>query len=114
SAVGTLTLRRLTPADSTRLGSGMRLYDGAFIGTIQVDFAPLLGRPMSCLDSTVAPSARLTTPDSVLVSFTPGVADCGFSAVGRIVADTIIATWSETSFIGPVAGGPLRMVKQRR
>lgn len=99
TAQGTLTL-----SDSSA---------GYFQSNLQIDFVPLLGHPMSCFDPRPTRTAVSRSADVVSLSFTPGVADCGFSASGALRGDSLIGTWNEESFAGPVATGRFRMVRTR-
>ncbi|HKA57127.1 MAG TPA: DUF6174 domain-containing protein [Gemmatimonadales bacterium] len=84
---------------------------GEFVvrSSIDVDFEPMLERPMSCFDPRPVSTVIEGAEDDVRLSFTPHAADCGFSAHGAFAGDSIIGSWSETSFIGPVAKGRFRM-----
>lgn len=99
SAHGTLTL-----SDSNA---------GVFHSNLQVEFVPLLGRPMSCFDPRPTTTTVSRDGDVTFLGFTPGAADCGFGAQGTFLGDSLIGTWSEESFRGPVASGRFRMVRTR-
>jgi hypothetical protein len=99
SASGTLTL-----SDSNA---------GVFHSNLQIDFVPLLGRPMSCFDPRPTTTTVSREGDVTFLGFTPGVADCGFGASGTFFGDSLIGTWSEESFRGPIASGRFRMVRTR-
>jgi hypothetical protein len=45
--------------------------------------------------------------------FTPNVADCGFGASGILRGDSLVGTWGESNFAGPVVMGRFRMVRAR-
>ena len=92
---------RLT--DSTT-SSGLR-------STIDVDFTPLLGRQMSCFDPRPRSTGVERQGDTVRLRFTPSVADCGFGAYGVLHGDSLIGSWDETSFVGPVAAGRFVMTR---
>ncbi|HEY2378252.1 MAG TPA: hypothetical protein VGH98_19905 [Gemmatimonadaceae bacterium] len=77
--------------------------------TIDVDFTPLLGRPMSCFDPRPTSTTISQNGESTSLDFTPGAADCGFGASGKFYGDSLVGTWVETSFIGPMATGRFRM-----
>ena len=96
---------RLT--DSTASGDAVR-------SSIDVDFAPLLGRQMSCFEPRPRSTGVERRGDTVTFRFTPGVADCGFGASGVLRGDSLIGSWDETSFAGPVAGGRLVMTRSSR
>lgn len=85
--------------------------DGVVRSSIQVDFRPLLGRDMSCFDPRPTSTAISRGGENTILVFTPGAADCGFSASGKFYGDSMVGTWSETSFIGPVAVGQFRMIR---
>lgn len=85
--------------------------DGVVRSSIQLDFRPLLGREMSCFDPRPTSTAISQAGNNTSLHFTPGAADCGFSASGKFYGDSLVGTWSETSFIGPVAVGRFRMIR---
>lgn len=94
----------------------LRLSDTVATGnavrsSIDVDFTPLLGRQMSCFDPRPRTTGVERRGDTVTFRFTPGVADCGFGAIGVLRGDSLIGSWDETSFIGPVAGGRFVMTR---
>ena len=91
----------------------LRIGAGAHQATMDVDFGPLLGRQMSCYEP--GPRDIVITPaDSgrIQIGFTPAAADCGFGAAFHRSGDTLHGTWSETSFIGSVAEGAVRMTRR--
>jgi len=94
---------RLRLTDSTASG-GVR-------STIDVDFTPLLGRQMSCFEPRPRTTGVERQGDTVRLRFTPNVADCGFGASGVLRGDSLIGSWDETSFIGPVAAGRFVMTR---
>lgn len=96
---------RLT--DSTTSG-------GAIRSSIDVDFTSLLGRQMSCFDPRPHTTGVERRGDTVTFRFTPGVADCGFGASGVLRGDSLIGSWDETSFAGPVAAGRFVMTRSSR
>lgn len=85
--------------------------DNAVRSSIDVDFTPLLGRQMSCFDPRPRSTGVERRGDTVTFRFTPGVADCGFGARGVLRGDTLIGSWDETSFAGPVAAGRIVMTR---
>jgi hypothetical protein len=108
-------------AGSLRTARGrLRLTDsaGARPGILQsslaVDFASLLGRPMSCFDPPPTATAVEHDGDVVSLRFTPNAYDCGFSASGALRGDSLVGTWDETSFAGPVVMGRFRMRRAGR
>ncbi|HKW46108.1 MAG TPA: hypothetical protein VJN70_01630 [Gemmatimonadaceae bacterium] len=86
--------------------------DGQVRSSIQMDFRPLLGREMSCFVPRPTSTFISRAGENTSLVFTPGAADCGFSASGKFYGDSLIGTWGETSFIGPVAAGQFRMVRR--
>ena len=95
---------RLRLADSTTSGDAVR-------SSIDVDFTPLLGRQMSCFEPRPRSTGVERRGDTVTFRFTPGVADCGFGASGVLRGDSLIGSWDETSFVGPVAAGRFTMTR---
>lgn len=95
---------RLRLTDSTTTGDAVR-------SSIDVDFTPLLGRQMSCFDPRPRSTGVDRRGDTVTFRFTPGVADCGFGASGVLRGDSLIGSWDETSFAGPVAAGRVVMTR---
>jgi len=87
---------------------------GVFHSNLQIDFVPLLGHPMSCFDPRPTTTIVSHSADVTFLNFTPGAADCGFSASGAFFGDSLIGTWNEESFHGPVAAGRFRMVRTRQ
>lgn len=102
AASGATVLGTLHLADSSTGQSGRRS------SSIHVDFGPVLGRPMSCMDPVPTQTGVGISQDTVTLNFTPSVADCGFGAAGELRGDSIVGTWSEESFAGPVALGRFR------
>jgi hypothetical protein len=99
---------RLRLTDSTAgAGSVVR-------SSMDVDFTPLLGRQMSCFDTRPSTTGVERHGDTVRLWFTPGVADCGFGASGILRGDSLIGSWEETSFAGPVTMGRLLMKRSDR
>ena len=107
--------------DSVRTGSAQSAQgvlhladsDGVVRSSIQVDFRPLLGREMSCFDPRPTSTVIGHAGERTSLLFTPGAADCGFSASGMFYGDSLIGVWDETSFVGPVAAGSFRMIRAR-
>ena len=97
---------RLRLTDSTTSGDAVR-------SSIDVDFTPLLGRQMSCFEPRPRSTGVERRGDTVTFRFTPGVADCGFGASGVLRGDSLIGSWDETSFVGPVAAGRFTMTRAR-
>jgi len=81
-------------------------------GRMDVDFTAMLGRPMTCYSPGKVELQVESREPRLLIAFTPGVADCGFGANVEWSGDSITGMWSETSFVGPVAVGHLRMLRQ--
>lgn len=98
---------RLRLSDTVATGTAVR-------SSIDVDFTPLLGRQMSCFDPRPRTTGVERRGDTVTFRFTPAVADCGFGASGVLRGDSLIGSWDETSFIGPVAGGRFVMTRSSR
>jgi hypothetical protein len=98
---------RLRLSDTTAGGDAVR-------SSIDIDFTPLLGRQMSCFEPRPGTTGVERRGDTVTFRFTPGVADCGFGASGVLRGDSLIGSWDETSFIGPVAGGRFVMTRSNR
>ena len=96
---------RLT--DSTTSGDAVR-------SSIDVDFTPLLGRQMSCFEPRPHTTGVERRGDTVTFRFTPGVADCGFGGSGVLRGDSLIGSWDETSFAGPVTAGRFVMTRSSR
>jgi len=97
----------------------LRLTDSVSSGdavrsSIEVDFTPLLGRQMSCFEPRPRTTGVERRGDTVTLRFTPGVADCGFGASGVLRGDSLIGSWDETSFAGPVAAGRFVMTRSSR
>jgi hypothetical protein len=105
SAIGILQLYDTLPS-----GGGIEL-----LSELDLDFTPVLGRPISCVPRRRATVGLAGSIDSFDLDFTPGVADCGFVAqVFRPTnqRDSLIGTWYEDSFAGPVVLGRFRMTRQ--
>ena len=98
---------RLRLSDTAATGNAVR-------SSIDVDFTPVLGRQMSCFDPRPRTTGVERRGDTVTFRFTPGVADCGFGASGVLHGDSLIGSWDETSFAGPVAGGRFAMTRSSR
>jgi len=112
SVTGVLELRPATPVDSALLQHFPQMYPDKLVGRVRVDFTPILGRQVSCLsESSLPPTLSLAAPDSIVVGFTPGAADCGLWATGRIRGDVVNGAWLEPTFAGPGLGGRFRMVR---
>src|SRR5215471_2049737 len=67
---------------------------GVFHSNLQIDFLPLLGHPMSCFDPRPTTTVVSRNADVTFLNFTPGAADCGFSASGSFLGDSLIGTWN--------------------
>lgn len=80
---------------------------------IEISFDSLLGRPMSCFDPRPKSTAVVRDGDIMRLVFTPDARDCGFGAAGMLRGDSLVGTWDETSFAGPVVMGRFRMVRVR-
>ena len=80
---------------------------------IEVDFWPLVYRDMSCFEPRPRMTVITNGVDNTTLRFTPEAVDCGFSASGKFYGDSLIGTWEETSFIGPVTVGYFRMSRLR-
>jgi len=98
------TQGRLRLTDSTTSGNVVR-------SSIDLDFTPLLGHQISCFEPRPRATGVDRQGDTVTFRFTPGTADCGFGASGVMRGDSLIGSWDETSFIGPVAAGRFVMTR---
>jgi hypothetical protein len=78
---------------------------------LDVDFTPLLGRPMSCFH----PERNMTGVErrgaTVKFSFTPLAADCGFYGHGHYWGDSVTGVWAEDLWVS--ASGAGRFVMRR-
>ena len=81
---------------------------------IDVAFDSLLSRPMSCCEPRPTATAVERNGDAVSLHFTPNAADCGFSASGTLRGDSLIGTWDESGFAGPMVMGRFRMIRAAR
>jgi hypothetical protein len=81
---------------------------------IDVAFDSLLNRPMSCYEPRPTTTAVERNGDTVSLHFTPNAADCGFSASGTLRGDSLIGTWDESGFAGPMVIGRFRMFRAPR
>jgi hypothetical protein len=77
----------------------------ALAAIYEIDFGPLLGRPMSCLVPGASGLQVAEKDGRVSLWFTPGAFDCGFSGWAPLGDDTLTGAWEETSIGGPVARG---------
>ena len=107
---------RWQQASFSEVRGRLRLTDSVTSGdlvrsSIDVDFTPLLGRQMSCFEPRPRTTGVERRGDTVTFRFTPGVADCGFGASGVLRGDSLIGSWDETSFVGPVAAGRFTMTR---
>jgi hypothetical protein len=108
-ALGTVEIEPSEDAADTTQGAPRRLK-----ARMSVDFAAMLGRPMSCYE----PGRREIEVErggqgqGIAIAFTPDVADCGFGGVARWRDDTVRGIWSETSFVGPSAVGKFELVRR--
>jgi hypothetical protein len=103
STLGTLRL-----SDST-IGNG-----NVVRSTIRVEFDSLLGRPMSCYEPRPTTTGVERDGDNVRLRFTPSGFDCGFGAAGVLVGDSVVGTWDESGFAGPMVMGRFRMLRAGR
>lgn len=87
---------------------------GAVRSSIDMDFTPLLGRQMSCFEPRPRSTGVERRGDTLTFRFTPGVADCGFGGSGVLRGDSLIGSWDETSFAGPVTAGRFVMTRSSR
>jgi hypothetical protein len=78
-------------------------------GFLDVDFHPILGRPLSCYKRNSDVIEVTVRGDSVHLLFTPYFADCGLSASGMIQRDEIVGKWLEPSYGGGTAWGRFKM-----
>ena len=85
---------------------------GARAATLDIDFAPLLGRPMSCFSGRSSAVQVVETDGIAHLWFTPDAYDCGFSGQAKSRSDTMTGTWEETSFMGHVASGRFWMHRE--
>jgi len=109
------------PASSQTAQGTLHLSDstagrpaGAVRSRIDVDFNPLLGRPMSCFDPRPTSTSVSQDSETTSLRFTPNAADCGFAASGKFYGDSLVGTWDESSFTGPKAKGRFRMIRGAR
>jgi hypothetical protein len=102
AVIGTLRLYDTLPS-----GGGVEL-----LSELDLDFAPVLGRPISCAPPRRGTVGLAGTADSFALAFTPGVADCGFVASATRQGDSLVGTWYEGSFGGPVVLGRFRMTRR--
>jgi hypothetical protein len=91
------------------LGDSIPGRKNLFRSHIDIAFDALLGHPMSCFDPRPTETSVERDGDRVRLRFTPNAFDCGFGASGVLSGDSIVGTWDETSFAGPVAMGRFRM-----
>lgn len=107
--VGTIEIDASGGAADTTQGAPQRLK-----ARMSLDFAPMLGRPMSCYEPgrREIEVERGSEGQGVAIAFTPDVADCGFGGIARWMGDTMRGVWSETSFVGPSAVGKFEMTRQ--
>lgn len=78
---------------------------------LDADLTRLLQREMSCYDPGWNPLVATRAGDEWRLWFTPGAADCGWTATVIRDAERLAGGWSEVSFIGPVAGGAIALVR---
>lgn len=95
------------------LGDSIPGRKNLFHSRIDVAFDALLGHPMSCFDPLPTETSVERVGDTVRVRFTPDAFDCGFGASGVLSGDSLVGTWDESSFAGPVAMGRFRMTRGR-
>jgi hypothetical protein len=121
SVIGSGTTSRRWQAASFRAIRGqLRLTDsttrsaGIVRSSIDLDFTPLLGRQMSCFEPRPTETWVERQGDTVRFRFTPNAADCGVGASGVLRGDSLIGSWDETSFVGPVAMGRFSMTRPGR
>ena len=82
------------------------------IGSSSFDFAPMLGRQISCYEPGAA-EVRVGRIDGRFnLHFTPGAFDCGFGATVGWSDSSLTGRWGEASFAGPVAVGRVVMVRR--
>ena len=111
--VGTWTIEfrldsidRRPASDSTARAGGTLSFRDTIIqngqdglkGTVSLDFTPLLGRQISCFTAGEGIFPISYRGDSVSLSLTPGVADCGLWMIGKQRGDTIAGRWVEDGF----------------
>ena len=84
----------------------------ALASTFGIDFTPLLGRQISCFTHGASGIQVAETHGLTSFWFTPQVCDCGFSGQADTRRDTLVGTWEESSYVGPVASGRFRMWRQ--
>jgi reactive intermediate/imine deaminase len=102
-ATGTLVLAE---ADPVRGQPRLR-------GEMTVDFAPLLGRQMSCYEPGPIEVRAERADGGWRLSFTPNAFDCGFGGTAERSGDALVGRWDEASFAGPVAAGRFRLEPER-
>lgn len=113
SVVGVLEFHRLRASDSSVVAAFPMMYRDSLVGSVQVDFTPILGRQISCLTADgLPPTARYHTPDSISVAFTPGGVDCGLWADGRLSDSGVTGSWIEPGFAGASPPARFRMVRR--
>ena len=100
-------LGHLTVRDSLLDRDGQTLAS-----TLSIDFAPLLGRPVSCLSPNAAGVGITQVKANVLLWFTPGAFDCGLVAQAEPTDGELRGTWEEPSIAGPVASGHFSMHRE--
>jgi hypothetical protein len=83
------------------------------VAHMNVDFRPMLGRPMSCLSADTQAVSLDRTGERVMLRFTPGAFDCGFGGDLKLLAREASGAWTEDSFAGPIATGQIRMTRRR-
>jgi hypothetical protein len=76
---------------------------------VDLDFRAVTPYSFSCYKSGASMLEVRTVRDSLYLFFTPTVADCGVVGIGRLHEDSIVGTWVEGSFGGPIHKGRLRM-----
>lgn len=87
---------------------------GHYRSRIEVQFDSLLGRPMSCFNPLPTSTSVQRDGEHVRLLFTPKAADCGLSAAATMYGDSLVGTWEESSFVGPMIKGRFRMVRVAR
>src|SRR5574341_179361 len=76
-----------------------------------IDFAPILTRPMSCFEAGEGRVGVRRNGATVHFWFTPNWNDCGFAGTARFYGDSLVGTWGEESFAGSPSFGRFRMLR---
>jgi hypothetical protein len=80
---------------------------------MHLDQEPNFASRMACWAPGVRPISLSQRADTVGIGFTPGVADCGFTARLVLRGDSASGTWSDWTYSGSTVQGRLIMVRRR-